>query len=139
MVLAAIVALTAGGAAATQTQGVETRPPNAPSQTPAFPGQTRAPERKSNVAFDVVVLYDKLETPWAIAFLPDGRMLVTEKGIVQRNPDNTSTTLDVSLRIFDPRSGKISEPATGLPPVDARNQGGPPRRRTRSWRTRRIT
>lgn len=26
--------------------GVDPRPPNAPNQKPAFPGQTRAPERK---------------------------------------------------------------------------------------------
>jgi glucose/arabinose dehydrogenase len=45
-----------------------------------------------------------------MAFLPDGRVLVTEKQPGQ-------------LRIVTP-DGKISEPAAGLPAVDARDQGG---------------
>ncbi|MDP3298658.1 MAG: PQQ-dependent sugar dehydrogenase, partial [Phenylobacterium sp.] len=57
----------------------ETRPANAPSQTPAFPGQTRAPEVSADVAYEVVTVAEGLDKPWAIAFLPDGRMLVTEK------------------------------------------------------------
>ena len=99
-----------GALAAAQQQGVDPRPPNAPSQKPAFPGQTRAPERKTNVAFDVVPVATGLSYPWGMAFLPDGRVLVTEKQPGQ-------------LRIVTP-DGKISEPATGLPAVDARDQGG---------------
>jgi glucose/arabinose dehydrogenase len=89
--------------------GVDPRPPNAPNQRPAFPGQTRAPERKSNVAFDVVTVATGLENPWGMAFLPDGRILVTER------PGR--------LRVVD-KEGKLSEPVAGLPAVDARNQGG---------------
>ena len=40
----------------TPASGVDPRPPNATGQTPAFPCHTRAPERKSNVAFDVVTV-----------------------------------------------------------------------------------
>ncbi len=87
----------------------ETRPANAPSQTPAFPGQTRAPEVTANVAYAVKVVATGLERPWAIAFLPDGRMLVTEK------PGR--------LRIVT-AEGQISAPVAGLPAVDARGQGG---------------
>src|SRR5690606_15871008 len=58
---------------------VETRPPNAPDQKPAFPGQTRAPKKTANVKFDTQVVASGLEHPWSLAFLPDGRMLVTEK------------------------------------------------------------
>ena len=36
--------------------GMNTRPPNAPDQKPAFQNQTRAPEQKLNVAFDVVTV-----------------------------------------------------------------------------------
>jgi len=87
----------------------ETRPANAPSQTPAFPGQTRAPEVSADVAFEIVTVAEGLNKPWAIAFLPDGRMLVTEK------PGR--------LRIVTAQ-GQLSAPVAGLPEVDARDQGG---------------
>jgi len=89
--------------------GVDKRPPNAKNQKPARPDQTRAPEAKSNVAFDVVTVAEGLEKPWGLQFLPDGRMLVTEK------PGR--------LRIVT-ADGKLSPAVAGLPPVDARNQGG---------------
>jgi glucose/arabinose dehydrogenase len=96
-------------APATPQAGVDPRPPNASGQSPARPGQTRAPERKSNVAFDVVTVASGLQNPWGMAFLPDGRMLVTEK------PGR--------LRVVA-ADGTLSEPVTGLPQVDARGQGG---------------
>jgi glucose/arabinose dehydrogenase len=92
-----------------QQGGVDPRPPNAQGQSPAFPGQTRAPESKSNVAFEVVTVAEGLEHPWGMAFLPGGRMLVTER------PGR--------MRIVG-ADGKLSEPLGGLPPVDARGQGG---------------
>src|SRR5436190_14527470 len=54
------------------------RAPNGGGQQPAFAGQTRAPLNSAGVAFDVVKIAD-FDSPWALAFLPDGRMLVTEK------------------------------------------------------------
>jgi glucose/arabinose dehydrogenase len=50
-----------------------------------------------------------LEHPWAIAFLPDGRMLVTER------PGR--------LR-YVTREGQLSEPIAGVPEVYAEGQGG---------------
>ncbi|HUT50279.1 MAG TPA: PQQ-dependent sugar dehydrogenase [Alphaproteobacteria bacterium] len=50
-----------------------------------------------------------LEHPWSLAFLPDGRMLVTER------PGR--------LRIVGP-GGKISPPVKGVPGVYATGQGG---------------
>jgi aldose sugar dehydrogenase len=92
-----------------QQGGVDPRPANGAGQTPAFPGQTDAPERKANVAFDVVTVAGGLVNPWSVAFLPDGKMLVTER------PGR--------LRVVD-SDGKLSEPLAGLPAVDARGQGG---------------
>ena len=48
-----------------------------------------------------------LEHPWALAFLPDGRMLVTER------PGR--------MRIVA-RDGTLSEPLKGVPPVVASGQ-----------------
>jgi len=92
-----------------QSPGVETRPPNGTGQKPAFAGQTRVAQQKLNVAFDVVTVVPAVETPWGLAFLPGGKMLVTER--VGR------------LRIID-AAGKLSEPVAGLPMVDNRGQGG---------------
>lgn len=50
-----------------------------------------------------------LEVPWGLAFLPDGRMLVTER------PGR--------MRIVSP-SGTVSAPLGGVPEVQARGQGG---------------
>ena len=57
----------------------------------------------------VQTLAQGLSRPWGLAFLPDGRMLVTEK--VGR------------LRIVD-KDGKVSEPLNGVPKVVAEGQGG---------------
>jgi glucose/arabinose dehydrogenase len=89
--------------------GMNTRPPNGEGQKPAFQDQTRAPEQKLNVAFDVVTVVEGLQNPWGLAFLPDGRMLVTER------PGR--------LRIVGP-DGTMSEPVAGLPMVDPGGQGG---------------
>jgi glucose/arabinose dehydrogenase len=52
---------------------------------------------------------DGLFYPWAIAFLPDGDMLVTER---PGNLRHVSAT------------GALSDPIAGVPEVDVRNQGG---------------
>jgi glucose/arabinose dehydrogenase len=88
---------------------VDPRPANNPEQKPAFAGQTDAPEQKLGVAFDVVEVVGGLQNPWSVAFLPGGKMLITER------PGR--------LRVLG-TDGKLSEPVTGLPPVVARGQGG---------------
>jgi glucose/arabinose dehydrogenase len=92
-----------------QQGGVDPRPPNGRNQAPAFEGQTRAPEHKTSVQFDVVTAAEGLEKPWGLAFLPSGKMLVTEK------PGR--------LRVVA-KDGTLSAPVAGLPPTDTRNQGG---------------
>lgn len=57
----------------------------------------------------VVEVARGLETPWGLAFLPDGRMLVTERA--------------GRMRIVSP-SGELSAPLAGVPEVQARGQGG---------------
>ena len=89
---------------------VSSKPANAPDQKPAFAGQTRAPEVKSNVAVQVTTVAEGLEMPWALAFLPDGRLLITEKHLGQ-------------LRILG-TDGKLSGPVLGLPAVVGADQGG---------------
>lgn len=56
-----------------------------------------------------VVVARNLEHPWGLAFLPDGRMLVTER------PGR--------LRIVS-RDGRVGAPLAGVPEVYAGNQGG---------------
>ena len=110
LVVAAVLTLSGAGALVVARQaGVDPRPPNAPTQTPAFAGQTRAPEKRLDVAFDVVTVVEGLQNPWSVAFLPGGKMLITER------PGR--------LRVLG-TDGKLSEPVTGLPAVDARGQGG---------------
>ncbi|WP_091743091.1 PQQ-dependent sugar dehydrogenase [Phenylobacterium immobile] len=87
---------------------VPTDPPNAKGQAPAFPGQTRAPEIKSGVAFGSQTYVSGIDKPWGLAFLPGGGLLITEKA--------------GRLRLF--KAGKLSDPIGGLPPIDARDQGG---------------
>jgi aldose sugar dehydrogenase len=88
---------------------LETREPNASGQRPAFPGQTRACAITSDAAFDVTVVAKGLVRPWAVEPLPGGDLLVTEK------PGR--------MRIVS-AAGKVGEPIGGVPPVDARGQGG---------------
>jgi glucose/arabinose dehydrogenase len=105
--LAALLGLAAAPAAFSAT-GVETRAPITPYK-PAFAGQTRAPEQKLGVAFKVMTVATGLKTPWGMTFLPDGRMLVTEKA--------------GALRIVG-TDGRLSEPVAGTPQVMSRGQGG---------------
>jgi glucose/arabinose dehydrogenase len=57
----------------------------------------------------VITVARGLENPWGLGFLPDGRMLVTER------PGR--------LRIVD-KTGTVSKPLAGVPEVFARGQGG---------------
>jgi glucose/arabinose dehydrogenase len=60
-------------------------------------------------AVRLVTVAEGLENPWGMAFLPDGRLLVTER------PGR--------LRIVA-KDGKLGRPLEGLPAVHAVNQGG---------------
>src|SRR5688572_1332985 len=91
MIRASLCAIAASAALVTGASGA----------TKTFPSSTGP--------IQVETVVDGLQHPWALAFLPDGRMLVTER------PGR--------IRVVTP-DGKMSPPVAGLPKVFARSQGG---------------
>lgn len=87
---------------------VETKDPNT-DYKPAFDGQTRIAGVKTSTPYEAKVLNEGLDRPWGITFLPDGRLLITQKG----------GTLRIAAQ-----DGTLSEAITGLPPVNDAGQGG---------------
>lgn len=71
---------------------------------PLFPGQTRAPLAPKSAPYQVEEFVVGLNRPWAMAHLPDGRMLVTE--------------VPGRIRIVSP-DGNVSPPLRGVPAVRA--------------------
>ena len=80
-------------------QPVERRQPEKKDDQPTFPQQTRAPYHAS-APFQITTLIDTLPAPWSLAFLPDGKILLTER-------------LPGSIRILDTR-GVLSAPVAGV-------------------------
>lgn len=66
-------------------------------------------ESSSSVDFTVTALTDQLEMPWSFAFMPNGDILVTERG--------------GTLQRLAPESGALT-PVTGVPEVFYEGQGG---------------
>jgi len=87
---------------------VETKAANT-DYKPAFEGQTRVAGVRTSTPYDVKVLAEGLDRPWGIAFLPDGRFLITQK----------SGTLRIVAQ-----DGTLSDAITGLPNVNSNGQGG---------------
>ncbi|MBC7768662.1 MAG: PQQ-dependent sugar dehydrogenase [Phycisphaerales bacterium] len=107
-VFAACTGETSGQPAALSGSPVEQGAPNTDFQ-PAFAVQTRAPHVRSGIAIEVEETATRLDHPWAVEALPDGRLLVTERA--------------GRLRVVTP-GAPLRAPVAGLPPVDARGQGG---------------
>jgi glucose/arabinose dehydrogenase len=75
--------------------------------SPALAASQEVETEKVKISVETVA--SGLEHPWALAFLPDGNFLVTER------PGR--------LRIVTSK-GEVKKPIAGVPEVDARNQGG---------------
>ncbi len=90
------------------TTSVETKSPNT-DYKPAFAGQTRIKAVVTKTPFEAKVLASGLRSPWGIAALPDGRLLITEKPGI--------------MRIVS-QAGAVGEPINGVPAVNGRGQGG---------------
>ncbi|WP_404987193.1 PQQ-dependent sugar dehydrogenase [Chryseobacterium sp. M5] len=87
---------------------VETNPANT-TYSPAFAGQTRINGVRTQTPYSSTVLSSSLTAPWGITALPDGRLLITQKGGTMRIATNT---------------GALSNPITGIPTVNSNGQGG---------------
>ena len=96
---------------AARQQGAATPPAAAPADAAAKPRITGGPNRATqlpNPPF-ISTTFGTFNEPWAMTFLPDGRLLVTEK--------------PGQLRLFNP-STKTTGTITGLPSVSYGGQGG---------------
>jgi glucose/arabinose dehydrogenase len=79
---------------------LETRPKINPAVSPAFKAQTDAPSVKSRTQFNETVVARGFVHAWGLAFLPDGRMIVSER--------------PGALRIVS-QDGKVSDPIANIP------------------------
>lgn len=87
---------------------VETQKANT-SYKSAFEGQTRIAGVKTTTPYEGKVFAEGLKSPWGIAVLPNGALLITEK--------------EGNFRIVG-TDGKLGDAITGLPKVDTKGQGG---------------
>jgi aldose sugar dehydrogenase len=83
---------------------IDTRPTEKKDNAPAFPQQTRAPYH-ATAPFNVATLVDNMPVPWSLAFLPGGKIILTER-------------LPGRMRILDAK-GVLSEPLDGVSVVSA--------------------
>ena len=88
---------------------LETRDPVGASQKPAFAGQTRAPAIRTRAPVEATVVARGLNHPWALAFLPKGRMLITEK--------------PGAMRVLS-AAGEVGAPIANVPEVLYKSDGG---------------
>lgn len=88
---------------------VETMNKIATEQVPFYPLQTRVGAVHTVAPLNIKIITSGLKFPWSMAFLPDGRMLVTEK--------------PGTIRIVT-AAGAIGNAISGVPPVKYRSDSG---------------
>ncbi len=98
----------ATGSDTSNKPAVETKSPNT-DYKPAFADQTRIGGIKTTTAYQGKVLTNDLKKPWGITSLPDGRLLITEKGGTMRIATQT---------------GQVGAAISGIPEVNSNGQGG---------------
>ncbi|MGI9424575.1 MAG: PQQ-dependent sugar dehydrogenase [Hyphomicrobiaceae bacterium] len=76
---------------------------------PVHAAQTKAPNPAKTTGAKATVIAKGLVNPWGMQFLPDGRIIITER--------------PGAIRIID-KDGTVSKPLNGAPKVLARGQGG---------------
>jgi len=110
MMAAALFALPASAQTAQGAGTAETGAANAPDQRPTFDNQTRAPLPEASPEIGVEVVAEELPHVWAMAFLPDGRILVTAK--------------EGTMHIVSQEHGSAGPALEGVPEVASAGQGG---------------
>ena len=79
------------------------------ASTPLDVGEKPHRENSGGVDFTATAITDKLVMPWSFAFMPDGNILVTERG--------------GTLQRLDPKTGALTA-ISGVPEVFYQGQGG---------------
>jgi aldose sugar dehydrogenase len=80
-----------------------------PAADPALPGKA-APVDSAKVAFTVEKLYEALQNPWGMVWLPDGRLLITERSgeiLVFKNDKFTGEKLSGVPKVFNNGQGGL--------------------------------
>jgi len=82
--------------------------PNPPEPAPAFAGQTDAPPPVvASTGFRVETVADELAGPWAMAFLPNGHILFTQRAGTMRT---------ISRKESCPTPSPVCHPSSVSPP-----------------------
>ena len=108
--LALAASLIALGASIPALAQVETKPPEAPTEKAAFPGQTRVTAVQSKTSYETKELATGLNHPWGMAFLDKDTLLLTERAGRMH-----TLTMD----------GKLGDSISGVPEVVASAGGAP--------------
>lgn len=109
LVAVCVVAMVTASCGGDSNSGNPPAPPttSTPSAPPPPPPPPPAPPPPTTAVTATPVA--TLDSPWAMVFLPDGRMLITEKA--------------GRLRVVT-QAGVVGTPITGVPAVDSAGQGG---------------